>query len=160
MSPTGVFTGPPGTILQKQGNILSYKYPTESTFTVLNYASKSIQFVLEKNRIALNKGVNRNATWVKEDSQTHKTWTYIGSLTDTCELCEILPPCPPLTTPPPTGCVVMDCLIVGEFAISGSELCEPDPNDPGIYGQIIICENYVYIYDGTQWKRNQLTTYS
>ena len=37
-----LFTGPVGTILQKRGNVFSYKYPNDSDFTVINYANNSI----------------------------------------------------------------------------------------------------------------------
>ncbi len=44
--------------------------------------------------------------------------------------------------------------------IDNSAACTPTPSTAGTFGQIIICENYIYVYDGTQWKRGELTAYS
>jgi hypothetical protein len=44
--------------------------------------------------------------------------------------------------------------------VDNSAACEPTPTTSGTFGQIIICENYIYVYDGSRWKRGELTTYT
>lgn len=53
------------------------------------------------------------------------------------------------------GTATITTLIVND---SGS--CTPTPSTTGTFGQIIICENYIYVYDGVQWKRGELSVYS
>jgi hypothetical protein len=33
------------------------------------------------------------------------------------------------------------------------------PTGIGAYGQVMVCENYIYVYDGTDWKRFELSIY-
>ena len=178
-SPNGIFTGPQGTILQKSGNVLSYKYPGDINFTILNYASTSIGNLLNKYGVILNRGVNKNTTWVKMDGETGTSWQNRGSNTSSCQICEIVPSSPCLTptntplisptptpthTPTPTPTpnftyLTVYYLHVETLIIDNRAKCEPGPTTPGYYGEIIICENYIYVYDGTKWKRVELTVY-
>ena len=176
-SPNGIFTGPKGTILQKRGNVLSYKYPGDANYTILNYASNNIGNLLNKYGVILNRGVNKNVTWIKQDSQNGTKWQNQGSANSDCQICEILPssPCltpvityfgPPVpTNPTPTpfnSCTYSLCaqnITVQRLIIDNSDKCEPGASTPGEYGEIVICENYVYVYDGTKWKRMELTVY-
>lgn len=178
-SPIGIFTGPKGTILQKSGNILSYKYPGDTNFTILNYASTSIGNLLSKYGVILNRGINKNATWVKMDSETGTSWQNRGANTSSCQICEIVPSSPCLTpvvtyfvppTPTPTNTptptptpnftyLSVYYLQVETLIIANQAKCEPGETTPGYYGEIIICENYIYVYDGTKWKRVELTVY-
>lgn len=48
---------------------------------------------------------------------------------------------------------------VGRLIISSSALCTPDESTPGTYGQMVVCENYVYVHDGTKWKRVEIAVY-
>jgi len=178
-SPNGIFTGPQGTILQKSGNVLSYKYPGDVNFTILNYASTSIGNLLNKYGVILNRGINKNATWVKMDSQTGTSWQNRGANTSSCQICEIVPSSPCLTpvvtyfvppTPTPTNTptptptpnftyLSVYYLQVETLIIDNRAKCEPDETTTGYYGEIIICENYIYVHDGTKWKRVELTVY-
>lgn len=177
-SPNGVFTSPKGTILQKAGNVISYKYPGDRDFTILNYASNSITALLNKYAVILNRGVNKNVTWVKEDSETGTKWakrnTGVASLSSINGIALICcPPTPtPTSTPTPTPeCTSIYCatieylyasyLYTTSLIIDSTGKCEPAPTDEGYYGEIRVCENYLYVYDGSgQWKRCDLTTYS
>jgi hypothetical protein len=49
---------------------------------------------------------------------------------------------------------------VTTLIVDNSVACEPTPITSGIVGQIIICENYIYVYDGDRWKRGELTKFS
>lgn len=53
------------------------------------------------------------------------------------------------------GTATITTLIVDDAAS-----CTPTPSTAGTFGQIMVCENYIYVYDGVQWKRGELTTYS
>jgi hypothetical protein len=53
------------------------------------------------------------------------------------------------------GTATITTLIVND---SGS--CTPTPSTDGTFGQIIVCENYIYVYDGVQWKRGELSVFS
>ncbi len=179
-SPNGIFTGPKGTILQKRGNVLSYKYPTDVNYTVLNYASNSIGNLLNKYAVILNRGVNKNVTWIKQDSENGTKWKNQGTSTTDCQICEVIVPASPCLTPvityfgppaptnptpiPPTpGCTHINCLYVDYLTANNlvviSEKCEPGPGTPGTFGEIVICENYIYVYDGVKWKRTELSVY-
>ena len=155
-SPNGLFTSPKGTILQKAGNVISYKYPGENTFTTLNYASNSINNLLTKYNVILGRGVNKNVTWIKSDTDGGTSWKNKGSLM------KCIPPPTPTPTPTPPTCTSYFCADAIEtvtLVISGTGSCEPSPSATGTYGQIMICENYIYVYDGA-WKRVALETYS
>lgn len=179
-SPNGIFTGPKGTILQKKGNLLSYKYPTDVNYTVLNYASNSIGSLLDKYAVILNRGVNKNVTWIKQDSENGTKWRNQGSFNTNFEICEIItspspcttpvvsyfgPPAPtnPTPIPPTPGCTHIGCLYLDYLTTDNlvliSEKCEPGPSTPGTFGEIVICENYIYVYDGVKWKRTELSVY-
>lgn len=168
-SPNGIFTGPQGTVLQKKGNVISYKYPGDEDFSILNYASPSIGSLLNKYGVILNRGVNKDVTWVKTDSQNGTSWVNRGSSTNTYDLCQVYPCAPfvptvtiePTVTPicGQTYCLYVNYLTVSHLIIDSTGQCEPAPNDPGYYGELRICENYMYVYDGTRWKRSELTTY-
>ena len=180
-SPNGIFTGPRGTILQKRGNVLSYKYPGDASYTILNYASNSIGSLLNKYNVILNRGVNKNVTWIKQDSENGTKWENQGALANSCQICEILPssPCvtptvtyisPSVTTinPSPTPLPSNDCTctylvaeraVIKTLIVSNPEKCEPGPSTPGVFGEILVCENYMYVYDGVKWKRMELTVY-
>lgn len=43
--------------------------------------------------------------------------------------------------------------------VNDSGSCTPTSSTTGTFGQIIICENYIYVYDGVQWKRGEFSTY-
>lgn len=177
ISPNGIFTGPKGTILQKRGNVLSYKYPGDANYTVLNYASNSIGNLLNKYSVILNRGVNKNVTWIKQDSENGTQWANQGSSNSSCQICEILPSSPCLTpvityfgtptatnpTPiPPTPnytYLYVEYLTVKTLIVDNHEKCIPGPTTPGVFGEIIVCENHMYVHDGTKWKRIALTVY-
>ena len=61
-----------------------------------------------------------------------------------------------------TSCdeIIVGTATITTLVVDNSSACEPSPSAPGTFGQIIICENYIYVYDGTQWKRGELTIYS
>lgn len=52
------------------------------------------------------------------------------------------------------GTVTATTLIVND---SGS--CTPTSSTVGTFGQIIICDNYIYVYEGVKWKRGEASTY-
>jgi hypothetical protein len=61
----------------------------------------------------------------------------------------------PTTYPELTvGTATVITLIVND---SGS--CTPTSSTAGTFGQFIICENYIYVYDGVQWKRSEASPY-
>lgn len=162
-SPDGIFTSPKGTILQKQGNLLSYKYPGDTNFTIINYSTESIRAFLNSYSTVLNSGVNKNVVWIKIDDDPGKTWKNRGICTQTYEICEIVPPCTPTPTPTPTAYVfdelVVDNLQVENLIVGPPEECPPTESTPGEMGEIMICENYMYVYDGIEWKRFELSIY-
>lgn len=164
-SPDGIFTSPKGTILQKKGNILSYKYPGDSTFTVINYASDSIRLFLERYTTILNSGINKNVIWIKTDDDPVKTWKNRGVSLQSCEICEIVPapPCTPTPYPTPTPYgfdeLVTDTLVTENIYVQSPNECPPTETTPGETGEIMICENYMYVYDGIEWKRFELSIY-
>lgn len=164
-----LFTGPVGTILQKKGNIFSYKYPGDSDFTVINYANNSIEKLCNKYTVLLTSGVNKNVTWVKLNNSPGKKWNNRGVKSQDCSICEILPSTPCATpivtyiTPTPTpsgynlGDITIGTLRVTKLIIDSNSECPPTTT--GTFGQIVVCENYLYIYDGPSWKRFELSTY-
>ena len=170
-SPNGLFTGPVGTILQKRGNIFSYKYPTESSFTTINYVNNSIQKLCSNP--ALNGGINKNVTWVKLDNSPGTKWQNRGLQSDVCVICEIAPAAPcntPIVTyivPTPTpyitpssynlGDVTIGTLRVTNLIVDSESPCPP--TGVGTFGQVLVCENYLYVYDGVSWKRFEISTY-
>lgn len=178
-SPNGLFTSPAGTILQKRGNLFSYKYPTDSDFTIINYANNSIQKLCDKYSVALSTGVNKNVTWVKLDDSPGTKWQNRGLSSDVCIICEIAPapPCStpivtyivPTLTPTPTGTPVVYCCPVDGsdiiankvtatvLIVDSDETCPP--SGMGTAGQVVVCENYLYIHDGTGWKRYEISIY-
>lgn len=164
-SPDGIFTSPKGTILQKQGNLLSYKYPGDTNFTIINYSTESIRAFLNSYSTTLNSGVNKNVVWIKIDDDPGKTWKNRGICTQTYEICEIVsvPPCTPTPTPTPTAYVfdelVVDNLQVENLIVGPPAECPPTESTPGEMGEIMICENYMYVYDGIEWKRFELSIY-
>lgn len=168
-SPNGLFTGPVGTILQKRGNIFSYKYPNESSFTTINYVNNSIQKACSNP--ALNGGINKNVTWVKMDNSPGTEWQNRGLQSDICAICEIVPDAPcntpivtnifPTPTPTPYGYnlgnITVGTLTVTNLIVDSETPCPP--TSPGTYGQVSVCENYLYIYDGVEWKRFEVSIY-
>lgn len=169
-SADGLFTGPVGTILQKRGNVFSYKYPNDSGFTTINYANNSIETLCNKYSVLLNSGVNKNVTWVKLDVNPGKKWENRGVKSQDCIICEIVPSAPcvtPIVTyiipPTPTpygynlGNVTIGTLRVTKLIIDSNSECPP--TTAGTFGQVVVCENYLYIYDGPRWKRFELSTY-
>jgi len=160
-SPNDLFTGPVGTILQKRGHIFSYKYPGDSDFTTINHANNSLEKLCKKYEVLLGAGVNKNATWVKLDASPGKKWANRGSKVQDCVICEIFV-CPPPPTPTPYPYYYFDYLQAGtlrvkKLIVNGAGDCPP--TSPGTFGQIVVCENYIYIYDGPRWKRFELSTY-
>lgn len=164
-SPDGIFTSPKGTLLQKKGNILSYKYPGESEFTIINYSSESIRAFLDSYSTILNSGINKNVIWIKTDDDPSKTWQNRGTSLQSCEICEIVPKpsCGPTPYPTPTPYgfdeLVCDTLSVENIQVQSPYECPPTRSTPGETGEIMICENYMYVYDGIEWKRFELSIY-
>ena len=168
-SANGLFTGPAGTILQKRGNIFSYKYPNDSDFTVINYTNNTIERLCNKYSVILNGGVNKNVTWVKKDNSPGTKWENKGVNSQICVICEIAPAAPCVTpiisyiVPTPTpyaynlGDITVGTLNVNTLIIDSNTTCPP--TGAGSFGQVSVCENYLYIYDGTEWKRFELSTY-
>lgn len=168
-SPNGLFTSPTGTILQKRGNVFSYKYPGDSDFTTINYANNSIEKLCKKYEVLLSDGVNRNVTWIKTDNSPNKTWANRGLGVQECIICEIVPlaPCAtPIVTYiiPTSNCcgdlgdsVTINTLRVTTLIVDSTTDCPP--STAGTYGQISVCENYLYIYDSAGWKRFELSNY-
>ncbi len=166
-SPNGLFTGPVGTILQKKGNVFSYKYPSESSFTTINYVNNSIQKLCSNP--ALGGGINKNVTWVKMDDSPGTKWQNRGLRSEVCVICEIAPALPCTTpivtyifpTPTPYG-YTFDNLVVGTLTVTNlivdSDVPCP-PTSAGTFGQVAVCDNYLYIYDGAEWKRFEVSTY-
>jgi len=168
-SPSGLFTSPVGTILQKRGNIFSYKYPTDSDFRVINYANNSITKLCDKYQVLLTDGINKNVTWVKLDNSPGTKWENRGVKNQSCVICEIAPSSPcstPIVTyliPTPTPYfyyfddVIIGTLRVKKLIVNNTMDCPP--TGVGSYGQVIVCENYLYVYDGIEWKRLELSIY-
>lgn len=171
-SPNGLFTGPIGTILQKRGNIFSYKYPDDSDFTVINYTNNSIEKLCNSYSVILNEGTYKNVTWVKKDNSPGTKWENRGVNSQICVICEIAPAVPcstPIVTylvpPTPTpytyygnlGDIIVGTLRVTTLIVDSNTACPP--TSAGLFGQVSVCENYMYIYDGTEWKRFELSTY-
>jgi hypothetical protein len=165
-----LFTGPIGTILQKRGNVFSYKYPNDSDFTVINYANNSIESLCNKYSVLLNSGLNKNVTWVKTNNSPGKKWQNRGIKSQDCIICEITPssPCstPIVTYIVPTpytyyvynlGDITVGTLTVTTLIVESTTNCPPTV--AGTIGQVSVCENYLYIYDGSEWKRFELSTY-
>jgi hypothetical protein len=162
-SANDLFTGPSGTILQKQGNIFSYKYPTDSDFTIINYANNSIEALCNKYSVLLTSGVNKNVTWVKLDNSPGKKWENRGVKCQSYIVCEIVP-CTPTPTPYSYYCcgdlgssVTIGTLKVTKLIVDSNTNCPP--TTAGTRGQVAICENYLYIYDGVEWKRFEISNY-
>jgi hypothetical protein len=176
-SPNDLFTSPTGTILQKRGNVFSYKYPGDSDFTTINYANNSIEKLCKKYEVLLSGGVNRNVTWIKTDNSPNKTWANRGVSVQECIICEIAPSAPcatpivtyiiptyPIPTSPLPNCcgdlgdsVTINTLRVTTLIVDSTTDCPP--STAGTYGQISVCENYLYIYDSAGWKRFELSNY-
>lgn len=163
-SANGLFTGPVGTILQKRGNVFSYKYPNDSDFTVINFINNSIERLCNNYSVVLNDGVNKNVTWVKKDNSPGTKWENRGVRSQICVICEIVPasPCTPTSYPTPTpytyyGDIDVGTLTVTTLIVDSNTPCPP--TSVGTFGEITICENYLYIYDGTEWKRLEISTY-
>jgi hypothetical protein len=169
-SANGLFTGPAGTILQKRGNIFSYKYPNDSDFTVINYTNNTIERLCNNYSVVLNGGVNKNVTWVKKDNSPGTKWENKGVSSQICVICEISPASPCVTPiisyviPTPTpytygnlGDIIVGTLNVTTLIIDSNTPCPP--TSAGSFGQVSVCENYLYIYDGVEWKRFELSTY-
>ena len=170
-SANGLFTGPVGTILQKRGNIFSYKYPNDSDFTVINYTNNTIERLCNNYSVVLNGGVNKNVTWVKKDNSPGTKWENKGVSSQICVICEIAPAAPCTTpiisyiTPTPTpytyygnlGDITVGTLNVTTLIIDSNTPCPP--TTAGSFGEVTVCENYLYIYDGAEWKRFELSTY-
>lgn len=172
-SPNGLFTGPAETILQKRGNIFSYKYPGDSDFTTINYANNSIDKLCNKYAALFETGVNKNVTWIKKDNSPGKTWENRGATNQSCVICEIAPAAPcvtPIVTnifPTPTpgayccgnlgSSVQINKLTVQKLIIDSTTSCPP--SGTGSFGQVSVCENFLYIYDGVGWKRFELSNY-
>ena len=165
-SPNGLFTGPVGTIFQKRGNIFSYKYPGDSSFTTINQVNNSIEKLCNNYVVALNEGVNKNVTWVKKDNSPGTKWENRGINSQICIICEITPavPCPTATPTPYTptpytyyGDITVGTLRVTTLIVDSDTPCPP--TSAGTFGQITICENYIYVYDGNEWKRFELSIY-
>ena len=81
-----------------------------------------------------------------------------------CVICEIVPasPCTPTSYPTPTpytyyGDIDVGTLTVTTLIVDSNTPCPP--TSAGTFGEITICENYLYIYDGTEWKRLEISTY-
>lgn len=161
-SANGLFTGPVGTILQKRGNVFSYKYPNDSDFTVINFINNSIERLCNNYSVVLNDGVNKNVTWVKKDNSPGTKWENRGVRSQICVICEIVPasPCTPTSYPTPYtyyGDIDVGTLTVTTLIVDSNTPCPP--TSAGTFGEITICENYLYIYDGTEWKRLEISTY-
>jgi hypothetical protein len=168
-SPNGLFTGPVGTILQKRGNVFSYKYPNEASFTTINYVNNSIQRLCSNP--ALSGGINKNVTWVKMDDSPGTKWQNRGLQSEICTICEIAPALPcntpivtyifptPTPTPPPydLGDIIVGTLTVTTLIVDSETPCPP--TGAGTFGQVLVCDNYLYIYDGVEWKRSELSVY-
>jgi hypothetical protein len=56
--------------------------------------------------------------------------------------------------------IIAGTATITTLIVDNSAACTPTPSTAGTFGQIIICENYIYVYDGSQWKRGELTVYS
>jgi len=56
--------------------------------------------------------------------------------------------------------IIVGTATITTLVVDNSDACEPSPVATGTFGQIIICENYIYVYDGTRWKRGELASYS
>jgi hypothetical protein len=164
-SANGLFTGPAGTILQKRGNVFSYKYPNDSDFTVINLINNSIERLCNNYSVVLNDGVNKNVTWTKKDNSPGTKWENKGVRSQICVICEITPasacatPTPYPTPTPYTyyGDIDVGTLTVTTLIVDSNTPCPP--TGAGTFGEITVCENYMYIYDGIEWKRFELSTY-
>jgi len=139
-------------------------------FTVINYTNNTIERLCNNYSVVLNSGVNKNVTWVKKDNSPGTKWENKGVNSQICVICEITPAAPCTTpiisyiTPTPTpspytyyGDIVVGTLRVTTLIVDSNTPCPPTGS--GSFGQVSICENYLYIYDGTKWKRFELSTY-
>jgi len=55
------------------------------------------------------------------------------------------------------GDITVGTLTVTTLIVDSETPCPP--TDAGTFGQVSVCDNYLYIYDGVEWKRSELSVY-
>jgi hypothetical protein len=103
------------------------------------------------------------------DNSPGTKWQNRGLQSEICVICEIAPAAPcntPIVTyivPTPTpytygmGDVTIGTLTVTNLIVDSETPCPP--TSAGTYGQVSVCDNYLYIYDGAEWKQFEVSTY-
>lgn len=87
LSPDNLFDGEIGTILVKNGSDILFKENADSVYTNL---STLVPYLINPLKYALERGVNKNVTWIKNSSTSHKTWKFLGYKTPfdgPCDAC-------------------------------------------------------------------------
>jgi hypothetical protein len=55
------------------------------------------------------------------------------------------------------GDIIVGTLTVTTLIVDSETPCPP--TGAGTFGQVLVCDNYLYIYDGVEWKRSELSVY-
>ncbi len=91
-SPNNIFDGEFGTILTKNGKDILYKKCTDADFVNL---SNLFPDLINTREYALENGINKSCTWIKNTPNSSKQWTFLGYINPYlisigCDACPVL----------------------------------------------------------------------